>query len=68
MLSRMLVRRTVATADMAANQTDPQVHPTCAYFEAILAALCARRHFLDLFDVFATHGNVIEILSEWLCA
>ena len=43
MLGRVLVRRIVAAADMAAGAAEPQMHP-CAALQAFLAAERARRH------------------------
>ena len=46
-LRGMLVLRVVATADMTADQTNPQVEPGVADFQAVLAAIRAGWTILD---------------------
>src|SRR5574340_769985 len=54
---RMLVGRRIATPDVAADQAETQMHPPCPGFQAVFATRGARRHWSDLVDVLATHGN-----------
>jgi len=42
MLGGMFVFRGIAAAHMSTDQTEAQVDPAVTYFQAILAALCAR--------------------------
>jgi hypothetical protein len=53
MLGRVLVRGRIAAAHMAAFQTKTQMHPSAADPQAILAAVGARGHGMDLLNVFA---------------
>src|SRR5260370_6355826 len=48
---RVLVPGGVATADVAARQTEPQMHPLVPAGQALLAALRVGGHGPDLFDV-----------------
>src|SRR5882724_9850649 len=53
MRGRMLVRRIVAAADMAAGATDPQMQPLASAFQALLAPERARGHRLNAGDMAA---------------
>ena len=48
---RVLVLGGVATADVAARQTEPEMHPRVPAGQALRAALRVGRHRPDLFDV-----------------
>ena len=43
MLGGMLILRIVAAADMTTDEADTQVHPGVTHFQALLAAIGARR-------------------------
>ena len=49
MFCGVLVFRTIAAADVAAGEAEPQVDPVVADFEAILAAVGAGRDLSDFF-------------------
>src|SRR5438477_205400 len=51
MPGRVLVLGRIAAADMAALETKPQVHPSIVHFQALLAALAAWFHFVDVEEV-----------------
>src|ERR1043165_2272988 len=57
MCGRMLVRRIVAAADMAAGAADPQMQPLASAFQAFLATERARRHRLNAGDMAAAFGH-----------
>src|SRR5690242_11745154 len=57
MLGGVFVLRGVAAADVAASQTQAQMHPTVAHLEALFAALGFRLDALDLIDVRASIGH-----------
>jgi len=59
MLSRVLILGRVAAADMAAGQAEPELNPTLADLQAILAAPSARRHLSDLIEMRATFRHVL---------
>src|SRR5437879_5594902 len=48
MRGRMFVLRRVTAAHVPADQALAQVHPPIAHRQALLTALCARRHLADL--------------------
>jgi len=56
-LRRVLVRRRVAAADVAARHAAPQVQPVAAHGEALLAALGAGRRIEDLVEVGTGHRH-----------
>src|SRR6266481_4675635 len=60
MLGRVLVRGIVATTDMAARATNPQMQPFTAALQAFLATQRARRDVADAGDVSAAlcHGRL----------
>ena len=47
MIGGMMIRRVIATTDMAATTAQPQVNPTTANLEAFLAPACARGNLAD---------------------
>src|SRR3981189_1697566 len=51
MRGRMLVRRIIAAADMAAGAADPQMQPLASAFQALLATARARGHRLNAGDM-----------------
>src|SRR5206468_214581 len=55
---RMLVRRIVAAADMAAGAADPQMQPLASAFQALLAPERARGHRLNAGDMAAALRHV----------
>src|SRR5450432_4646841 len=57
MSGRVLVRRIVAAADMAAAAANPQMQPHAAALEAFLATECARRDVADASYVRAALGH-----------
>ena len=60
MLRRMLVLRTIAAADMAADQAHAQIDPGIPGLDAILANLnILRMHFLYFADVGAGVHKII---------
>jgi hypothetical protein len=63
MLCGVLVFRRVATADVAAAQTQSKMHPTVAHFEAFFAALGFGFDAANLIDVsaFLGHLGLLEI-------
>ncbi len=54
MFGRMLVRRVVATADMAAGPAQPQMHPFGPDLQTFLAAQRAGRHGANSIEMRAT--------------
>jgi hypothetical protein len=54
MLGGVLILRRVAAADVAAFQTQAQVNPGVAHFQAFLAAVRVRFHRTDLIEVRAS--------------
>jgi hypothetical protein len=52
---RVLVFRGVATADVAAGKTEPQVNPRVAQLHALSANMLIGGGELDLIGVFAIH-------------
>ena len=50
-LRRVLVRRRIATSDVAATKAKAQVHPLAAGLEALLATLSMRLYVLNLVQV-----------------
>ena len=61
---RVLVRRVVATADVTARQTEPEMHPAAVGFEALLASRRrARLVGIDLIEVLAAvaHGMSLPL-------
>ena len=56
MVSRVSARRTVAAADMAALQTEAQVDPLRAAFEAFFTSRRVRRFGFETIQMFAFHG------------
>src|SRR3954453_14066518 len=57
MRGRMLVRRIVAAADMAAGTADPQMQPLAAAFQALLATERAWGDRLNAGDMAAAFGH-----------
>lgn len=55
----MLVRRRVATTDMATRHTKPQVEPNAANPKTVLAPIRARHNLFNLIQVatFVGHNN-----------
>src|SRR5579864_8650858 len=51
MFGRVLVLGLVTAADMATAHAEPQVDPAVPDAEAVLAAICAGRHFTNLMEV-----------------
>jgi hypothetical protein len=51
MLSSVCILRGIAAANMPANKTLAQVYPGISNFQAILAAVSARRNFSNLVEV-----------------
>src|SRR5271157_433509 len=70
MLRGMAVGRTVATADVPAGATEPQVNPGRSCFEAFLAAARARCHGANgvFVSTYAGHHALPDarILAGWL--
>src|SRR3954449_5176289 len=60
MRGRVLVRRIVAAADMAAGAADPQMQPLASAFQAFLATERARRHRLNAGDMAAAFGHPLH--------
>jgi hypothetical protein len=58
MLRGVLVFRGVATADVAAAQTQAEMHPIVAHLEALFAALGFGLDAANLIDVRAFFGQV----------
>jgi hypothetical protein len=56
----VLVFGRVAAADMAAFETQPEMHPDVAHFEAFFAAHGVRLYFFDLPQVSATGSHGIS--------
>jgi hypothetical protein len=52
-LGRVFVLGTIATSDMAAGQTKPQMDPPIAHLQAFLAAFGLRFHITNLIDMSA---------------
>ncbi len=50
---RVLVLRVVATADVAAGEAFPEVHPGIAYDQALLTTVGARLYVMDLVQMRA---------------
>src|SRR5436853_4396293 len=63
MLRCMLVLRFIATADMAAAQAQPQMHPGVACLETLLAAARAGRHVADLIEMRTLFSHGIALLE-----
>ena len=61
MLPRVLPGGVIATANVTALPTDPQMHPRASAFKALLAASCAGLDLHDAADVraFGAHEGVI---------
>jgi hypothetical protein len=57
-LCGVLVFRGVAAADMAAGETQSELHPTVAYLEALFAAFGMRLHGVNLVEMSASFGHV----------
>ena len=55
---RVAARRTVATADMATDQTQPQMNPRRAEFQALFASGGMRRNRFDPSQMMATHNEL----------
>ena len=53
----VLVSRIIAATDMAAREAETQVHPLVSRREALLTASPARRHVLNVAQMFATLGE-----------
>src|ERR1700740_2118948 len=64
MFRGVLVFGRVAAADVATAQTQPQVHPTVAHLQALLAAMGLRLYALDLIEMSAILGH--RVPSVWL--
>lgn len=52
---RVLVFGAIAATDVAADQTQTEVHPAISESQAFLAPFCARRDVANLADVLAAH-------------
>ena len=63
MLGGVSVRRVIATANMTAGPTEPQVHPDGTRLEALLATAGARRYLADLIICEQLAGR-IPVLVE----
>lgn len=57
MLCGMRILRIVTAADMSTDQTDTQMHPGIASFQAILAAIGARCHLSYLVKMATLVGH-----------
>jgi len=55
MFGGVLVFGIVAATDVAANFTQPQMHPIITKLQAFLASVRARRNFPDLVKMYAIH-------------
>lgn len=55
MLGGVLIRRTIATADVTADEAHAEVDPSGADLQTLFAAFSRRSHFLDLGEVMAFH-------------
>lgn len=59
MLGRMLTRRRIATADMAAGQALPKVHPPAANLQAFFTSVGTRLNVrIDRIQMGARHVSV----------
>ena len=56
-LGGMLIGGTVAASDVAAGETESQMHPSRSDFQAILAALGGWGDLLDPIEMFAHGGH-----------
>lgn len=57
MLGGVLIRRTIATADVSAGEAHAEVDPSGADFEALFATFGGRSDFVDLREVMTGHGE-----------
>jgi hypothetical protein len=57
MRARVLVLRRVTAADMAARETDPQVNPLIAHFQALFAPFSAGCDFVNFAEVRTLCGH-----------
>src|SRR3954471_14280734 len=57
MFSGVAVGRAIATPDVTADKTQAKVDPLSAYLQAVFAAFGRGRYLLDLFEMFAGHGD-----------
>jgi hypothetical protein len=55
MPGRVPVRAGIAAADVTARFAQTKMHPSCADFQTIFAAVRARRNFSDFAQMFTTH-------------
>jgi hypothetical protein len=55
----VLVFRGVATADVAAGETEPKVNPIIADFQALFTAPRMRFHVMNLIRVLALHDVIV---------
>ena len=53
MLGGVFIFRGIAAADVAAGETQPEVDPSVAHFQAFLAAVGVRLHAVSLVEVRA---------------
>lgn len=61
----VFIFRGVATADMAALQAQPQVYPSVARLQALLATLGTRRDLLDLVQMLTLfHGTPLRRMAS----
>jgi hypothetical protein len=56
MLGGVTVGGTVATADVAADEAEPQMDPLSADLQAVFTTFGRGGYLLDFFNVFAGHG------------
>jgi hypothetical protein len=57
MLCSMFVFRGITAAHMSTGETEAQVYPTVTYFQAILAAACARYDIPYLVEMRTLFGH-----------
>jgi hypothetical protein len=63
-LCGVLVLGRIATSHVPARQTESQVHPTVAGFEAVFAALFARMLDLDLIQMLARFTHTVQCRKD----
>jgi hypothetical protein len=63
MSGRVTIRRIVATTNMSALQTQPQMNPAGADFETFFATLTTGRNGMDMHKVIARHYKAPDTIA-----